>query len=109
MLNFIKQKMVEAAYYYNFRRYSIFVGNHAILDYLDFIENWYRDHCEEISAKEMEGFTNKLDGIRREWPAKVCSQKFKLCYVIIAILSSLKKIVFSLAGQPFACHWNETG
>ncbi len=53
------------------RRYSIFSGCHAILDYLDFIENYYRDRAEEIPEKEMEGFNNKLDGIRREWPAKV--------------------------------------
>ena len=71
---------------YDFRRYSIFVGNHAILDYLDFIENWYRDHCEEIPAKEMEAFNNKLDGIRREWPSKVCSLRFfEMCDIIIAV------------------------
>ena len=53
------------------RRYSIFVGCTAILDYLDFIENWYRDHADEIPAKEMEAFTNKIAGIRNEWPTKV--------------------------------------
>ena len=78
--------MYKTAFSFDFRRYSIFVGNHAILDYLDFIENWYRDHCEEIPAKEMEAFTNKLDGIRREWPAKVCSQSvFEMRDVIIAL------------------------
>ena len=58
-----------------FRRFSIFIGCTSILDYLDFVENFYRDHAEEISEKEMEAFRNKLDGIRREWPEKVAPFK----------------------------------
>lgn len=52
-------------------RFSIYSGNIAILDYLDFIENYYRDRSDEIPGKEIDGFNNKLTGIRRDWPEKV--------------------------------------
>lgn len=49
-------------------RFTVISGAEKISDYLDFLENWYSDHKEEIPEKESNFFSMKMDGARNSWP-----------------------------------------
>lgn len=48
-------------------RYTVISGPEKICDYLDMLENWYSDHKEEMSEKDFNFFTMKIEGARNSW------------------------------------------
>jgi len=49
-------------------RYTVIEGPEKITDYLDFLDNWYADHKEELPEQESNFFGMKLEGCRNTWP-----------------------------------------
>ena len=52
-------------------RYSIIEGPDKITNFLDFMENWYESHSEEILEEDLKRFKRKLYNVRNGWPYKV--------------------------------------
>ena len=52
-------------------RYSIIKGPEKIEKYLDFLEEWYNDHSENLGDGELQKFTSKLPSVRETWPHNV--------------------------------------
>ncbi len=52
-------------------RYVVLSGPDAIRSYLDFLDKWYADHAQNLPEEAVTKFRNKLEGVYKEWPAKV--------------------------------------
>jgi len=59
-------------------RYVVIAGTNNIIDYFDFLEDWYRDHREEVTAGDLEKFTAKADALKSILPTNM-SHMFVIC------------------------------
>lgn len=49
-------------------RFTVISGGDKISDYLDFLDNWYKDNKENISDTDYNKFVNKCSSLSSEWP-----------------------------------------
>ena len=47
-------------------RFVIFKGRSSVLDYVDFLQDWYRDHEDSVTLTDTA--RGKLDAAYRDWP-----------------------------------------
>lgn len=94
-------------------RYIVISGTKNILDYMEFLEDWYSSHRGEVSDEDVERFTNKCTNLKSDLTAKM-SHMFVICMKrqalpnrrlpeweeICAVASSVQNIHLALTALP---------
>ena len=84
-------------------RFAIIKGSRNIERYLDFLEEWYDDHDEEVADEEQTAFKNKVSN----FIGTICKNQ-EWIGINVALISVAKcESILVLQCQPFDSYWNE--